>query len=108
MLFEHLRFTSHAHAVFLCFVFVLVLVFFFSVDDYRTECGVWIGLNDVTGSGSYEWEHNTTLFYTKWANGEPDRRYNIQYCVTIKDDGSGHWEDINCYHHLPFICQKNA
>ena len=68
MLFEHLRFTSHAHAMFLCFVFVLV---FFSVDDYRTDRGVWIGLNDVTGSGSYEWEHNTTLVYTKWANGEP-------------------------------------
>ena len=48
------------------------------------------------------------LVYTKWANGEPDRRYNIQDCVTIKDDDSGHWEDINCYHHLPFICQKNA
>ncbi|CAH3015930.1 unnamed protein product, partial [Porites evermanni] len=78
------------------------------LDDYRTDRGVWIGLNDVTGSGSYKWEDNTTLVYTKWANGAPDRRYNIQDCVTIKDDGSGHWEDINCYHHLSFICQKNA
>ena len=107
MLFKHLRFTSHAHAVFLCFVLFLFFVFS-SVDDYRTDRGVWIGLNDVTGSGSYKWEDDTTLLYTKWANGEPDRRYNIQDCVTIQDDGSGHWEDINCYHHLPFICQKNA
>ena len=84
MLFEHLRFTSHAHAVFLCFVFVFVFVF--SVDDYRTDRGVWIGLNDVTGSGSYKWEDNTTLVYTKWANGEPDRRYNMQDTVRYTVD----------------------
>lgn len=72
-----------------CF-YVLFCCFFFSVDDYRTDRGVWIGLNGVTGSGSYKWEDNTTLVYTKWAHGAPDRRYNIQDCVTIKDDGSGH------------------
>ena len=95
----------HMQWFYVLFCFFVVV---FSVDDYRTDRGVWIGLNDVTGSGSYKWEDNTTLVYTKWANGEPNRRYNIQDCVTIKDDGSGHWEDINCYHHLPFICQKNA
>ena len=38
--------------VLFCFCFFV----FSSVDDYRTDRGVWIGLNDVTGSGSYKWD----------------------------------------------------
>ena len=69
-----------------CFYVLFLFLFFFSVDDYRTDRGVWIGLNDVTGSGSYKWEDNTTLVYTKWANEEPDRRYNMQDTVRYTVD----------------------
>ena len=77
-------------------------------DDYEKDRGIWIGLHDVTGSGLYRWSDSTDVVYTKWASGQPDRRYNSQECVTIMYDRSGYWEDINCNLQLPFICQKFA
>lgn len=77
-------------------------------DDYPKNRGVWIGLNDINRTGSYHWSANTGVAFTKWASGQPDQRYNIQHCVTLMDDGTGYWEDINCDHKLAFICQKNA
>ena len=83
-------------------------VYLFVSDDYTNNRGVWIGLNDVNRTGSYHWSACTGLVFTKWASGQPDQRYNNQHCVTLMDDGTGHWEDVNCDHKLAFICQKNA
>ena len=89
------------------FCFLFFTVDFFS-GDYEKDRGIWIGLHDVTGSGSYRWGDSTDVVYTKWASGQPDRRDNSQECVTIMYDRSGYWEDINCNLQLPFICQKFA
>ena len=88
--------------------FESVHIILFFLDDYQKDRGVWIGLNDVAMAGSYKWSDNSVPVFTKWASGQPDHRYSNQYCVTIMDDDSGHWEDINCDHQLAFICQKSA
>ncbi|MEL6553511.1 MAG: NF038122 family metalloprotease [Cyanobacteria bacterium J06621_11] len=62
----------------------------------------WLGLNDQTTEGTFEWASGESVDYTNWSNGGPDNYYNQDY-VSIKwwgtsgsewadDYSSGGWE----------------
>ncbi|KAK0140964.1 Macrophage mannose receptor 1 [Merluccius polli] len=66
------------------------------------ENNVWIGLNNNNTQGAWRWSEDSrdTSFYN-WNKGEPRGDGN---CVELRPDGF--WNDVGCYHKLPFICHE--
>ena len=67
--------------------------------------GAWIGLNDVTNEGEFQWTDGIHVTYTEWASNQPNNKNNYHNCVQMTGDG-GHWDDVICGKYLPFICEK--
>ncbi|KAK0135448.1 Macrophage mannose receptor 1 [Merluccius polli] len=68
------------------------------------ENNVWIGLNKNNTQGAWRWSEDSrdTSFYN-WNKGEPRGDGN---CVELRPDGF--WNDVGCYHKLPFICNETT
>lgn len=72
----------------------------------------WIGGNDMTNEGSFEWVDGynaMTIFsgpgssagaYSNWMTGEPNSNGD-EDCVMFNSEGE--WNDDNCYKGLPFF-----
>ncbi|KAL9950356.1 hypothetical protein ACROYT_G042843 [Oculina patagonica] len=69
--------------------------------------GVWIGLNDVTSEGTFQWPDGSHVTYTKWSSNLPDKQNDYQDCVRMTGD-NGAWDEFRCGEELPFICEKNT
>ncbi|XP_041040880.1 macrophage mannose receptor 1 [Carcharodon carcharias] len=62
--------------------------------------GLLVGLDK-----SVKWIDNTPVDYLAWAQHEPNFANNDENCVVMY--GSlGFWNDINCGHPFPFICER--
>lgn len=83
-------------------------------------CGAWIGLNDNrreagTDGLGFVWSDGTANVYDNWHPGEPSgtpgfgRRQLAEGgedCGMMYADGT--WNDENCNHVLPFVCEVRA
>jgi hypothetical protein len=47
--------------------------------------GCWIGLNDESSEGSYQWSDGSSVDYTNFGPGEPDNYYDEDYIWMIAD-----------------------
>lgn len=67
-------------------------------DVAGTHTGLWIGLKEAAGEGSWQWEDGTVFAYTHWEAGQPDGGAN-ETVVSIKPshmpNGPGLWHDQN-------------
>ena len=54
----------------------------------------WIGLNDQTIEGTFEWFDGSNIDYTNWDNEQPNN-YRGQDCVEIYTS-NGAWNDLGC------------
>lgn len=81
-------------------------------DGFVQGDSAWIGGNDMTNEGSFEWVDGyaaMTIFsgpgsnpdtYSNWMTGEPNSNGD-EDCVTINSEGL--WNDNNCYKGLAFF-----
>ncbi|KAK6180708.1 hypothetical protein SNE40_008709 [Patella caerulea] len=63
---------------------------------------IWIGLNDMSRAGFWQWSDNSTLTSLNWIKGEPD---NSGECVAIITTQPG-WIDLPCHYQKKYICKK--
>ncbi len=58
----------------------------------------WIGLNDQTTEGAFEWVDGTPVSYTNWQPAEPSGAsyYGDEDCTVIQRTASGRWNDAAC------------
>ena len=65
----------------------------------------WLGLNDLTTEGSWEWTSGLPFTYTNWmgSNGGINTGEN---CVAMRST-YGDWNDDNCngFSNLRFVCE---
>uniref|UniRef100_A0A3P9H7Q4 Mannose receptor, C type 1b n=1 Tax=Oryzias latipes TaxID=8090 RepID=A0A3P9H7Q4_ORYLA len=71
---------------------------------------LWIGLNDRTTEGLFDWSDQSAVRFTSWEFGKPGVEENQEDCVLIR--GQGSWNDnqslntmIICVKH--FLCPQH-
>lgn len=66
---------------------------------------VWIGMNDESIPGTYQWSDGSTVNATYWSEGEPNGKHGDEHCVVMYSHGR--WNDENCQTVLWGLCAKD-
>ena len=69
----------------------------------RTWGSFWIGLNDRSVEGNFEWIDGSVNDYRDWAAEEPNNAYN-QDCVQLWRQKNYKWDDDRCVAAKRYIC----
>lgn len=64
----------------------------------------WIGLNDQSNEGEFEWTDDSAVDFTAWAGGEPNNSGN-EDCVHLPLWAGGAWNDLPCGAQGRYICE---
>ena len=76
------------------------------VDFYSTGRW-WIGYNDLTVEGYWDWDGPYSS-YTNWGTNEPNNSNNNEDCAVLNQFGNnGEWNDAFCNSSLYFVCEAN-
>ena len=75
----------------------------------RTSGSLWIGLNDISKEGSYQWVDGSggIASYSNWISGEPNNAGSAQNCMVLWSGYLGLWGDIECWNTFPALCKWN-
>ncbi|XP_074013799.1 macrophage mannose receptor 1-like [Numenius arquata] len=93
---------------------------FYNLKDAMTN--VWIGMNDIGAESTFLWTDGSTVSYTNWANGAPEKKqryFDYYYLETLTDitvetdcvlivKSDGRWRDDSCDNERGYICQMNS
>ena len=63
----------------------------------------WIGFNDLTTEGTWQWVDGSPVSYTQWHSGEPNDSGGEDCAELYKTYGD--WNDLPCTSSLAFICE---
>uniref|UniRef100_A0A3P9LTA8 Mannose receptor, C type 1b n=1 Tax=Oryzias latipes TaxID=8090 RepID=A0A3P9LTA8_ORYLA len=81
--------------------------FIFSELGYVPTDELWIGLNDRTTEGLFDWSDQSAVRFTSWEFGKPGVQENQEDCVLIRGQ-KGNWADSVCEEKHGFICMKKS
>ena len=81
-------------------------------EYFRTEGlmggSQWIGLNDISTDGKYQWVDGNASYYRNWFTNQPNNNGGSQNCVIMWQGYLGQWGAINCGNAYPAVCEWNA
>ncbi|WP_013334653.1 putative Ig domain-containing protein [Gloeothece verrucosa] len=66
----------------------------FLVDTFGGSEYLWIGLNDATVEGSFQWDNGEPVTYTNWNAGQPDNYLGIEDYAHLNFANAGRWNDL--------------
>ena len=76
-----------------------------TVDSY-SQNRWWIGYNDLTVEGYWDWDGPYST-YTNWRNNEPNNANNIEDCAILNQGSNGGWNDVDCEISIYYVCEAN-
>ncbi|XP_063741471.1 macrophage mannose receptor 1-like isoform X2 [Eleginops maclovinus] len=79
--------------------------FVISQLGYTSNDELWIGLNDRSTEGQFDWIDHSTVSFTNWEYGKPAVQTDLKDCVLIKGE-NGNWADSVCEEKHGSICMK--
>nr|XP_006816218.1 PREDICTED: uncharacterized protein LOC102809517 [Saccoglossus kowalevskii] len=65
----------------------------------------WIGLNDLSSVGEYDWVDGEKVTYTNWGDNQPDTRTGDCVAMAV-DNVPGLWYGHQCSESKYYICEK--
>ncbi|XP_053293421.1 macrophage mannose receptor 1 [Pleuronectes platessa] len=80
--------------------------FVISQLGFASDDELWIGLNDRTTEGLFDWSDHSAVSFTSWEYGKP-MSTETEDCVLIKGE-NGNWADRSCDEKHGFICMKQS
>ncbi|KAM3680014.1 macrophage mannose receptor 1-like isoform 1-T1 [Ammospiza maritima maritima] len=83
---------------------------------------VWIGMNDINRESTFLWADGSTVSYTNWVNGAPEKQqsyFDYYEFERVTDDAletdcvfimksDGRWRDDSCDNERGYVCQMNS
>ena len=66
----------------------------------------WIGLNDLTTEGTFEWADNQPVNFTYWADNQPNNFRNEDCVHTLGVRHRFMWNDVNCNSCRNYTCSE--
>uniref|UniRef100_A0A8U8CMH1 Uncharacterized protein n=1 Tax=Geospiza parvula TaxID=87175 RepID=A0A8U8CMH1_GEOPR len=72
---------------------------------------VWIGMNDINRESTFLWTDGSTVSYTNWVNGAPEKQqsyFDYYEFERLTDDSDGRWRDDSCDNERGYVCQMNS
>ncbi|XP_009084563.3 macrophage mannose receptor 1-like isoform X1 [Serinus canaria] len=83
---------------------------------------VWIGMNDINRESTFLWADGSTVSYTNWVNGAPEKQqsyFDYYEFEIVTDDAletdcvfitksDGRWRDDSCDNERGYVCQMNS
>ncbi|CAH1796015.1 unnamed protein product [Owenia fusiformis] len=93
--------TESAHLTSITSQYEQAYIYLLMKTSGLTADSVWIGLSDKNVPGTFLWEDNWPVVYTRWDKGQPS--FTGGGCVSIKQDS--HWKDTWCLMQQPAICK---
>ncbi|XP_053185960.1 macrophage mannose receptor 1-like [Scomber japonicus] len=81
--------------------------FVISQLGYGATDELWIGLNDRTTEGLFDWSDHSDVRFTSWEFGKPTVSTDTNDCVLIRGE-NGNWADRGCNEKHGFICMKQS
>ena len=78
------------------------------LDAVQTYIGgkAWLGGNDRTSEGTWEWSNGEAMSYTNWGPREPSSAGPNQDCMKTNHLRSGQWSDHNCTSGFGYVCEE--
>ncbi|XP_038076947.1 macrophage mannose receptor 1-like [Patiria miniata] len=74
----------------------------------NTETVVWLGANDLSSEGGWEWSNGSPFKFLNWASGEPNNwGTGGEHCTELKIS-NGLWNDISCSNTMGYVCKKDG
>ncbi|MBN3302177.1 lactose-binding lectin l-2 isoform X2 [Amia ocellicauda] len=67
----------------------------------------WLGGSDHYQEGQWLWTDGSVWKYTHWSAGEPNNLEAHQDCLEMNFGDDHAWNDQDCSHTLPFICEMD-
>ena len=76
----------------------------------QTGSSIWIGLNDISKEGNYQWIDGSggIASYSNWISGEPNNANGAQNCMVLWSGYQGKWGDIECGNQYVAMCKWNG
>jgi len=66
----------------------------------------WVGGNDLTKQGRWEWISGTKFAFENWADNEP-KKDGRSFCIALSLP-QGLWYSQSCYESKPYVCEVPA
>lgn len=76
------------------------------IDGYNANKQWWIGYNDVTVEGYWDWDGPYST-YTNWGSNEPNDANSGEDCAILNSWSGGSWNDASCSTSTYYICEAN-
>ena len=66
----------------------------------------WIGYNDISVEGTWEWSDQDSSTWTNWKAGEPNNLFGVENCAFV--DQNGFWYDMPCGEKMFYVCKGES
>lgn len=75
-------------------------------ERFSSSLPAWIGFNDLTTAGTWEWVTREPIEYRNWLVGRPDRvTMGARRCAVILAEGT--WSDRSCDETHDVVCERD-